>query len=91
LIFLELDDFEHAFDLMKEVEPTQTTEYILKGVVHAIYGQEHNSVYSLIEKSLSISLYSSLSILKSPNLIFKPLVIHLMNVVSRIQRHNMKF
>jgi hypothetical protein len=29
---------------MKNVEPTQSIEYILKGVVNAAYGQEHNSV-----------------------------------------------
>ena len=30
---------------MKDVEPLQPAEYILKGVVNAAYGQEHNSVY----------------------------------------------
>ncbi len=40
-----LDDLDHAFDLIKNIEPKQTIEYILKGVVHATYGQEHNSVY----------------------------------------------
>lgn len=29
---------------MKDVEPLQPAEYILKGVVNAAYGQEHNSV-----------------------------------------------
>jgi hypothetical protein len=29
---------------MKNIEPTQTIEHILKGVVHATYGQEHHSV-----------------------------------------------
>ena len=29
---------------MKDVQPTQPTEYILKGVVNAAYGQEHDSV-----------------------------------------------
>jgi len=38
------DDLDHAYDLMKDVEPLQPAEYILKGVVNAAYGQEHNSV-----------------------------------------------
>jgi intraflagellar transport protein 56 len=41
---LNLDDLDHAYDLMKDVEPLQPAEYILKGVVNAAYGQEHNSV-----------------------------------------------
>jgi len=43
-LFVYLDDLEHAFDLMKDVKPTQTIEYILKGAVYVNYGQEHNSV-----------------------------------------------
>lgn len=39
-----LDEFEQAVDLVKDLQPTQPTEYILKGVVNAIYGQEHKSV-----------------------------------------------
>ena len=43
-IFIFTDDLERAFELMKDVQPTQSTEYILKGVVNAVYGQEHHSV-----------------------------------------------
>ncbi|CAF0746515.1 unnamed protein product [Adineta steineri] len=42
--YLKEDDLEHAYELMKDVEPLQPAEYILKGVVNAAYGQEHNSV-----------------------------------------------
>lgn len=42
---ITVDDLDHAYDLMKDVEPLQPAEYILKGVVNAAYGQEHNSVY----------------------------------------------
>ena len=42
--FVRIDDLEHAYELMKDVEPLQPAEYILKGVVNAAYGQEHNSV-----------------------------------------------
>ena len=41
---IDADDLDHAYDLMKDVEPLQPAEYILKGVVNAAYGQEHNSV-----------------------------------------------
>jgi hypothetical protein len=45
LFFFYSDNLEHAFDLMKNIEPTQTMEYILKGVVYTTYGQQHHSVY----------------------------------------------
>jgi len=38
---------EHAFDLIKDIEPKDTMEYVLKGIVHVIYGQEHHSVSEL--------------------------------------------
>ena len=40
----QLDDLDNAFELMRDVEPMQPAEFILKGVVNAAYGQEHNSV-----------------------------------------------
>ncbi|CAF3059305.1 unnamed protein product [Rotaria socialis] len=43
IYYLKEDDLDHAYDLMKDVEPLQPAEYILKGVVNAAYGQEHNS------------------------------------------------
>ena len=54
LMYLESfdsDDLERAFDLLRAVEPTHSIEYILKGVVHAAYGQEHHSVYSSFHSS----------------------------------------
>jgi hypothetical protein len=45
--FFYSDDIENAFDLMKDIEPMQPIEYILKGVVYTIYGHEHNSVIFL--------------------------------------------
>jgi intraflagellar transport protein 56 len=35
---------EDAYELMKDVDPTQSNEYILKGIVNAAIGQERNSV-----------------------------------------------
>jgi hypothetical protein len=52
LIFEYSDDLEHAYDLMKDVEPLQPAEYILKGVVNAAYGQEHNSVNEDIHQTI---------------------------------------
>ena len=37
---------------MKDVEPLQPAEYILKGVVNAAYGQEHNSVSENIHQTI---------------------------------------
>jgi intraflagellar transport protein 56 len=37
------NDEEEAFKLIKDVEPTVLREYILKGVVHAMMGQEKDS------------------------------------------------
>ncbi len=38
------DNLNEAYVLMKDVEPSQPAEYILKGVVNATVGQEQNSV-----------------------------------------------
>ena len=52
------DDLEHAYELMKDVEPLHPAEYILKGVVNAAYGQEHDSVNTrrFEEKDVRLSL-----------------------------------
>lgn len=47
-----LDDLEHAYELIKKIEPKQPIEFILKAVVHAQYGQEQNSVnYYLMKRN----------------------------------------
>lgn len=38
--YLRQDDIKEAYNLIKEVEPTSPNEYILKGVVNAVMGQE---------------------------------------------------
>jgi hypothetical protein len=65
-----LDDLDHAYDLMKDVEPLQPAEYILKGVVNAAYGQEHNSVGFHFSIKLLMLFIFSVIILKQLSLIF---------------------
>ncbi|CAF1254824.1 unnamed protein product [Adineta steineri] len=43
IYYLKQDQIEQAYNLMKDIEPSQSIEYILQGVVNAAYGQEHNS------------------------------------------------
>jgi len=40
---LRNEDVQEAFKLMKDVEPSVPREYILKGVVHAMMGQENDN------------------------------------------------
>lgn len=42
--YLRAGDIDKADDLMKNVQPTVPSEYILKGVVHAVLGQKLESV-----------------------------------------------
>jgi hypothetical protein len=71
---------------MENIEPTQSIEYILKGVVNAAYGQEHNSVQCLFhcnEEYNQCLVVFSMNISNELKLISRQLVIHLMNVVSK--------
>ncbi len=44
IYYLKQGNINEAYDLMKDVDPSQPNEYILKGVVNATIGQEQNSV-----------------------------------------------
>lgn len=37
---LKNDEIQEAFDLVKDLEPTVPREYIIKGVVYAVMGQQ---------------------------------------------------
>lgn len=43
IYYLKQDDVKAAYDLIKDLEPTVPQEYVLKGMVNAIVGQETNS------------------------------------------------
>ncbi|XP_076292547.1 tetratricopeptide repeat domain 26 [Lasioglossum baleicum] len=43
IYYLKQDDVREAFDLIKDLEPAVPQEYILKGIVNAVMGQETNS------------------------------------------------
>ncbi|XP_053986821.1 intraflagellar transport protein 56 [Hylaeus anthracinus] len=43
IYYLKQDDVEEAFELIKDLEPSVPQEYILKGIVNAVMGQEINS------------------------------------------------
>jgi intraflagellar transport protein 56 len=40
---LKNDDVSQAYELIKDMEPSVPREYIIKGVVHAILGQQTES------------------------------------------------
>ncbi len=40
---LKKEQVAEAFNLIKDIEPTAPREYILKGVVYAMYGQAQDS------------------------------------------------
>ena len=40
---LKNDEVQEALDFIKDHQPTTPREYIIKGVVHAVYGQQQNS------------------------------------------------
>lgn len=44
IYYLRQGNIADAYDLMKDVDPSQPNEYILKGVVNAAVGQDQNSV-----------------------------------------------
>ncbi|XP_012152648.2 tetratricopeptide repeat domain 26 isoform X2 [Megachile rotundata] len=43
IYYLKQDDVQEAFELIKDLEPAVPQEYILKGIVNAVMGQETNS------------------------------------------------
>ncbi|XP_018338474.1 PREDICTED: intraflagellar transport protein 56 isoform X2 [Trachymyrmex septentrionalis] len=43
IYYLKQDDIKAAYDLIKDLEPAVPQEYILKGIVNAVMGQETNS------------------------------------------------
>ncbi|XP_063164584.1 intraflagellar transport protein 56 isoform X1 [Candoia aspera] len=43
IYYLRQDDVQEAYNLIKDLEPTTPQEYILKGVVNAVLGQEMGS------------------------------------------------
>lgn len=56
-----LDNLPEAYALMKDVEPSQPSEYILKGVVNATMGQEQNSVkYKCFEFMFKLKIFLKL-------------------------------
>lgn len=42
--FFQKEETKEAFDLMQDVNPSLPAEYILKGIVYALIGQETNNV-----------------------------------------------
>ncbi len=44
IYYLKQGNIPEAYELMKDIDPSQPNEYILKGVVNAAVGQEQNSV-----------------------------------------------
>lgn len=44
IYYLRQNDTQEAYDLIKDLEPSVPQEYILKGVVNAVVGQEKKSV-----------------------------------------------
>ncbi|XP_011314978.1 intraflagellar transport protein 56 isoform X2 [Fopius arisanus] len=47
IYYLKQNDIQEAYDLIKDLEPAVPQEYILKGTVHALIGQETGSRDSL--------------------------------------------
>jgi len=43
-LWLHADDIMEAYELIKDLEPTNPQEYIIKAVVNAALGQEQQSV-----------------------------------------------
>lgn len=44
IYYLRHDEIHDAYELIKDLEPTVPQEYILKGIVNAVIGQETGSV-----------------------------------------------
>ena len=53
-LFYRKDETKEAFDLMQDVNPSLPAEYILKGIVYALIGQETNNVRADIKFYLSV-------------------------------------
>ena len=47
IYYLKQGNINEAYELMKDVDPSQPNEYILKAVVNAVVGQEQNTVMFL--------------------------------------------
>lgn len=52
IYYLRQGNIAEAYELMKDIEPSQPNEYILKGVVNSAVGQEQNSVRFFFEFKL---------------------------------------
>ena len=50
MFLFSIDDVVEAYNLIKDLEPTTPSEYILKGTVTASLGQEQNSVLSKLSQ-----------------------------------------
>jgi len=77
-VYFYSDDITEANRLMSDLEPTTPQEYILKGVVNAVLGQEHGIVCRrclFIMLRLYFTLSCSLAVLD-------PWVGYTMNVLS---------
>jgi len=48
IYYLKQDDVKAAYELIKDLEPAVPQEYILKGIVNAVMGQETDSVCYII-------------------------------------------
>lgn len=46
IYYLKQNEIQEAYELIKDLEPSVPQEYILKGIVNALIGQERNSVIS---------------------------------------------
>jgi intraflagellar transport protein 56 len=44
IYYLKQGNVHEAYELMKDVDPSQPNEYILKAVVNAVVGQDNNTV-----------------------------------------------
>jgi len=54
IYYLKQDDVKAAYELIKDLEPAVPQEYILKGIVNAVIGQETDSVCYIVIKFLVI-------------------------------------
>lgn len=63
IYYLKQDDVKAAYDLIKDLEPAVPQEYILKGIVNAVIGQETNSVcvIDLLLECYSCSYFNIIS------------------------------
>lgn len=64
IYYLRQNDTQEAYDLIKDLEPSVPQEYILKGVVNAVVGQEKKSVSTEYTRKESILNEPFLSLLQ---------------------------